>query len=209
MVYGLNPSACTRSTQWRLIASRATVYYLYMRSVFLLPLIVGLAVVVGGLLYLFGSAPFQQSSLPSDTNGATNQQGTQGKGSEAFTVLAKGQNAGGIDQRVNYRITDPDQFALLWEMIYTANGPSVPVVDFGKQEVLALFDGSHSTGGYAIGVTGIDDKDGRRVIMIERTEPGESCSTSNAVTSPFILVTVPTTELTFDHVDTVQTTECR
>lgn len=177
-----------------------------MRSVFLLPLIVGLAVVIGGLLYLFGSAPFQRSSLPSDT--PANQSGSQGKNSESFTVLAKGQNAGSIDQRVNYRITDPDQFTMLWEMIYTVNGPSVPVIDFENQEVLALFDGSHSTGGYAISVTGIDDKGGRRVIMIERTEPGENCSTTNAATNPFILVTVPSTELTFDHEDTVKTTEC-
>jgi hypothetical protein len=177
-----------------------------MRASLLLPFIVLTAVVVGGLFFLYGGPAFHQSSIPSSGQAPD---GTPAeKPNPDFTVLGQGQNANSIDQRVNYRITNADELTAIWELVYGTGGASVPIVDFGRQEVLALFDGSHSTGGYGIALTKIEDMDGTRMITITHTEPGERCITTTSITSPFVLVAVKKSSLPLSHTENTETTEC-
>ena len=123
-------------------------------------------------------------------------------------MLAQGQNAAGVNERVNYRIADAGQLNTLWQMVYTNDGPVVPDIDFSRKEVLALFDGSHSTGGYGIRLDGVHDKDGVRTINITHIEPGDSCVPAAGITSPFVIVEVPKTALPLSHDEVTQITEC-
>lgn len=173
-----------------------------MRRAALIPFIIIAAVVVGGLLYLYGGPAFHETyqaapSVPSVFSGA-----------QTLTVLSEGQNAAGVDQRVNYRVTNADQFAALWQMIYTDDGQQAPAVDFAKYEVLALFDGSHSTGGYGIRLASVKDADGARTVTVVHTEPGDSCVPPGGSTSPFVIVQVPLSSLPISRIEQTVTTQC-
>jgi len=185
-----------------------------MRKAAFLPVIIIGAVVVGGLLYLYGGPAFHPSALPTTVSVDTSSQPTQPSESQPIetkgdiSILAQGQNAVGIQQRVNYRITNADQLATLWNLIYSSDGPAVPSVDFSKKEVLAVFDGTHTTSGFGILVSGVHDADGVRTVSITHDEPGDSCVPGGGVTSPFMLVVVPKTSLPLSHDETTQVREC-
>jgi hypothetical protein len=172
-----------------------------MRSGAVIPILIILSIAIGGILYLYGGSAFHQTF-----SSATTYTGTPDGN---FTILAQGEKAAGIEDRVNYRITDESQFEILWYMIYTTSGPAVPNVDFSKKEVLAVFDGSHSTGGYGIRINSVQDVKGTRVISITHRVPGDSCSLSNTPSSPFMLVVVDKTPLSLDHEEAIETNHCQ
>jgi hypothetical protein len=127
-----------------------------------------------------------------------------------FTVLEQGDMAISITQRTNYRITNAGDLAALWSLIY-GNGSGVqpvPDIDFSKYEVLAVFDGSHSSNDYGISVEQIVDANAVRTVTIQHTSPGPSCHTSSQSTSPFELIQVPVTTFTLAHQDDMATTTC-
>jgi len=166
-----------------------------------LPFIIIAAVVVGGLLYLYGGPAFHQSYIQ---QGSTPTAPVVAPAS--LQVIAQGD--AGIGERVNYRITTADQMAELWQMIYTDSGQPVPNVDFSKYEVLALFDGSHTTGGFGIQLASIKDADGQRTVTINHLEPGDSCVPPGGVTSPFVMVRVVKTSLPINRVEQTITKQC-
>ncbi|MES2226110.1 MAG: protease complex subunit PrcB family protein [Patescibacteria group bacterium] len=156
------------------------------------------AIVIGGSLYLFGTPIFHQTTTTS----------TAGPSGIAFATLAAGTNAAGVDQRANYRITNAADLATLWQMVYSNNGPSIPAVDFDTQEVLAVFDGSHSTGGYGVRISDIEDTGSTRQIHITRTAPADGCPAPATLTSPFQIIAVKKSVFPLAHVDEMITTPC-
>ena len=175
-----------------------------MRRAAVLPFIILAAVVVGGLLYLYGGPAFHQTYTESGGTAGPTLPGEQSH----FTVLAQGADASGMDARVNYRIQSADQLVELWQMLYTDSGQPVPNVDFNTYEVLALFDGSHTTGGYGIELTSIVDSGGQRVVTITHIEPGDSCVPPGGVTSPFMIIQVPKSSLPITRIEKTQTNQC-
>lgn len=166
-----------------------------MRNVWIVSVIIVAAVVIGGLLYLYGGPAFSLSSLPQKTD-------------SGFTVIAEGPYAAGIGSRVNYRIRDAGQLEALWKMVYAENGPGVPQVDFSTQEVLAVFDDSHSTGGYGIAVTKVEDTGGKRTVHIAYSVPGERCPLPAGPSSPYQFIVVSKTTVPLAHVDTTDIRQC-
>lgn len=167
----------------------------------LLALIILASVAIGGLLYLYGGASFNPATYTSD-------KAKSGGSNAHFAILAEGQDTDGFDLQVNYRITDADQLAALWSMVYGDTGLGMPDVDFQKHEVLAVFDGSHSTGGYDIRVDDVEEVDGKRVLSITHIVPGESCAVTDSQTSPFVIIQVEKTSLALTHEDITETTVC-
>jgi len=127
----------------------------------------------------------------------------------AFSVLAEGQDSGSVTRRTNFRIQTEEEFEELWRMVYGSSGPARPPIDFNKREVLAVFDGTHSTGGYDVDVTDIKDDNGRRFIRIRRTSPGDECVVTHAITSPFEIVSVEKSNLSITKEEELVVTECR
>jgi hypothetical protein len=126
-----------------------------------------------------------------------------------FSVLAEGQDSGTITRRTNFRIQTEEDFIELWRMVYGTGGPARPPVDFSKREVLAVFDGTHSTGGYDVAVTDIKDENGRRVIYLRRTSPGDTCNVTPAITSPFKIISVSKSTLPITREEEEVVTQCR
>jgi hypothetical protein len=174
---------------------------MHMHRPLLLPFIVIAAVVIGGLLYLYGGAAFHPHDQPAPMP-------ILGSISNAGTVIAQGQYAQGFNERVNYHITSEEQWVQLWDMVYGANGPSLRPVDFSQSEVLAIFDGSHSTGGYRIHAGELVETESMRSIAITHVEPGLGCSAIAGETSPFILVEIPRSALPLTHTDEMREESC-
>lgn len=166
-------------------------------------IIIGVAIVaiaVGIVLYIYVPAQADQPAVSGPAPVAS--------GGVSFAVLKQGTNAPSSFTRTNYRLTSADQLAELWTMLYGTNAPAAPYVDFDKQEVVAVFDGTHSTGGYSIGVSAISDQGGTRTVSVTHSAPGTDCMVTESVTSPYELITMPKTTFAFRHEDADATSTC-
>lgn len=130
------------------------------------------------------------------------------EGAVSYEVLAEGNNAGSVSERKNYRIKSASEYEQLLALMYGTDSPVLRPVNFEKEEVLAAFDGSHASGGYDIRVEGVTDDGLVRTISIVHTEPGETCMTTGALSSPFVMVVVPKTTLTLSKNVRTETTSC-
>jgi hypothetical protein len=151
-------------------------------------------IVIGALLFFYGPQSFRVAL------GSMSPRVTP-------TLLKEGTNATGMSDRANYRITDNDELNQLWSYLDNTPG-SAPSVDFSKDEVLAIFDGTHTTGGYNIQVSSITDANGTRTVHVSRIAPGANCFTTDSITSPYEIIAVPKSTLNLTHIDTSVTQNC-
>lgn len=125
-----------------------------------------------------------------------------------FTVLEEGANANAIAEGKNFVIQSEEELSYLWSLIYGEDAPPMPSVDFATEEVLAVFAGQQVSGGYDISVKDIVQENGMRVVTILHEMPGEGCSVTEALTSPFELVRVPAGSESITHEDETVTVSC-
>lgn len=122
-----------------------------------------------------------------------------------FTKITEGVRSS-VQKRVNYIITSPDQLSELWKV--AGIGGSVPVVDFTKEDVLAVFSGPKPVSGFAIAVARVEDSK-KRMVTITLINPNEQCSVlRHATTTPYQIVAVPKTILPLFHEDETVTRSC-
>ena len=152
------------------------------------------AIAVGAWLYFGGSGT--PELLP------------QLQGPVEVKVIQKGQDSGTVTARKNFRIKSEAERQALWRMIYGTGGPVTGPIDFEREELLAVFDGTHSTGGYDVTVAAVEDGASTRTVTLLRTEPGDSCVTTDAITSPYVLVVLPKSALPLERVETTEVREC-
>lgn len=184
------------------MAPMAARYTFGMRNATTLPIIILAAVVVGGLLYLYGGPAFHKSYVNQSPTAAFTPQMQPG-----LTTLASG-DAPNVTGRVNYRITTDAQLAQLWQMLYTDSGQHVPNVDFNTYDVFALFDGSHSRGGYGIQLTSVNDSITQRTVTITHFIPSDSCPSSGGISSPFVIVEVSKSSLPINRIEQTAVNQC-
>ena len=175
-----------------------------MRDFLIIIGVSAVAIVVGVLLFFFGP-----KSLQSDIINALNSGRLGPAGATQFVVLTQGATAISVTDRTNYRITSQADLQALWPLIYgDKDAPQIPTIDFNKYEVLAIFDGTHSSFGYSIKVTSIADNAPTRTVTIEHLAPATSCAVQTGVSSPFEIIRVPKTTSNLAHQDTTGTSIC-
>lgn len=125
-------------------------------------------------------------------------------GSISFTELAQGEQSS-VSQRANYLITSQSELASLWNLI-KAPSSNIPIIDFTKNNVIAVFSGIEPYAGAAIAVSRIEDSSTKRIVEVSITKP--DCAAAQATTSPYQVVEVGKTPLTLTHVDQVRTITC-
>lgn len=125
-----------------------------------------------------GSPDAETGAVPQagpSTDFVTILEGTNGKADEASIAIA----------------SDEKAFAKLWRGV---NGFAVPVppVDFSSRVVVAAFMGMKNTGGYRYAVESAAWlADGRFSLTLAANGPAKGASVTMALTSPFIMVSVP------------------
>jgi hypothetical protein len=130
-----------------------------------------------------------------------------GGGTVSMIVLDEGMDSGAVTSRTNYRIKNQEELEALWNMVHGTGAPTT--VDFSKKEIIAVFDGTHVTGGYEVAITSVVEVEGTRTVSIVRTEPGENCVTTEAISSPFQIVVVDKSAVPYAHEEETVVRECQ
>lgn len=163
-----------------------------MRDTIIIGVACLIAIAVGAWLFLAGD----EGSLSAP------------EGPVVFMTVAEGEYSGSVTERTNYRIKSQDELFELWLMVYGTDSPPMPAVDFTKYEVLAIFDGTHSSGGYDVELAAIEDTALSRHVSIVRVVPDEECMTTTALSSPFLLAAAPKTALALSREETTKVASC-
>jgi hypothetical protein len=167
-------------------------YLAHMRYTLIVLGICVAAIALGAVLYAYGPSELREMPVPEGAEATA----LSAESSEevAFSMLAEGEYAPGVSERKNYAAYTQEDFARLWEMAYGEEAPALPSVDFNEEYVIGVFAGERPTGGHSISVARVVDENTIRTVHIRIEAPGEGCVTTQAITSPYELVTVPFSE---------------
>lgn len=103
-----------------------------------------------------------------------------------FTELERGQHAHGNDEHFEL-VTSTDRLAEVWRHI----GDAPPTVDFNHRSVIVLLMGQRNSGGHTVTVTSVEQRGGIFQVAVQFRVPGAGCMTTQALTSPYQVVSVP------------------
>jgi hypothetical protein len=117
-------------------------------------------------------------------------------------------------EKKNYVIENNQDWQSLWNKmdlkeLNEVAKPSAPEVDFSKNMVIAIFQGTKSTGGYSIEITKIiETKDALEIYITEKS-PGKNCIVTQAFTSPYQIIKIPKINKKVIFKPEQKTTDCR
>lgn len=174
-----------------------------MRDLYFVLIAAFVAVCIGLGLYFF---------LPSEkvSENETPQQHTEQVSAAervAFRVIAK-ESFSSASERKNYIARSEEAFRIIWELAYDGETDTMPEINFEEEQVIGIFDGEHGTGGYDVDVIEVRDTADMRTVRIVRIEPGEGCMTTQAITSPFVIIVLPASSKAPGKEETIRATEC-
>jgi hypothetical protein len=97
----------------------------------------------------------------------------------------------GIHARVEYKITDQEDWVTFWIGFSndTFPSPDVPPVNFTTDIIIAVFQGTRSTGGYSTTIRRIALTDTKYVVYVDEKHPGPGGLTM-AEEHPFHIVKI-------------------
>ena len=117
--------------------------------------------------------------------------GAEEKASEVieFQTVASGGYCG-HSERKNYVITDENKWKSLLSEVYKTGSskPTLMQIDFNKEMVIAVFQGTNSSGGFGIKATKIVEKDQSIEVFIEEIKPKSGQIVTMALTQPYHIV---------------------
>ncbi len=168
------------------------------------------AIGVGVLFYVYGPAEIREmpSTTPTENQGQANASGAVAE-DVTVTVIDAGTNAGAASERKNIAAYDKDGLARLWSMAHATDGTPLPTVDFSKSYVIGVFAGTKPSGGYSIEVSRVSDSGDTRTVAITLMKPGSDCITSQAITSPYQIVSVPLSNASLSRTENTVETSCQ
>lgn len=109
-------------------------------------------------------------------------------------------------------LRDEEAYAAFWERLHADRDsvPERPGVDFDEEVVVAIVLGQRSTGGYSVEIDEVLTSAAGGTIQVRFTEavPGEDCFVTQALTSPYVLVTVKAQDEDFTFEGAEETRSC-
>lgn len=110
--------------------------------------------------------------------------------------LASGQQAtlgAEVGAQADYRVvTSQDALLTLWNRAHGAqlSPPRLPELDFRRESVIAVFLGQRPSGGYGVSVRDLRLEGGDVILLLEERQPGPGDITTQALTSPWLMLRV-------------------
>ena len=114
----------------------------------------------------------------------------------SFQTVAIGTRSAVRDSLQTVARTQSD-WSALWQR-HTSNEsspPALPVLDFSKEIVVAVFLGEKPTGGHGIEITRVFRTDHSLVVWYHEKSPPSRALTTQALTQPFHIVRIPDTNV--------------
>lgn len=106
----------------------------------------------------------------------------------SLRTLDKGTQSN-IDDRLTATARSDAEWSALWKK-HNYDKPA-PQVDFAKEMVVAVFMGSRPSAGFAVEITGADDRDGKLVVRYRESAPGSGAVTAQVLTAPYHIAAIP------------------
>ncbi len=118
-------------------------------------------------------------------------------GEMAFSTLAKGYYAPGIEEKVEAVFYDADAFSSFFKKIHVGETPTpeTPAVDFEKSMVIAVSPGRKMSGGYDVEIVEIIEAEGKFVVKVLYTEPDPGAMVTMAITQPHHVISTSKSDL--------------
>jgi len=106
-----------------------------------------------------------------------------------FETISK-RGYSGHDDRKDYVIKDNTAWNNLWDVVHSRMSPKpdFPNINFNDEMIIAVFQGSHSTGGYSIEITKIIKKENSVEVFVKETTPSPGSMVTQAITQPYHIV---------------------
>jgi hypothetical protein len=106
--------------------------------------------------------------------------------------LARGTQAATGERTEFHLATSQERFIRLWNLAYgrQLNVPPAPSIDFRRDTVVGFFLGQRPTGGYSVAVRDVTLEGGEVYVDVRITEPRPGDITTQALTSPWVLVRI-------------------
>jgi hypothetical protein len=178
-----------------------------MRDLLIIVGMCAMAVLIGAWLYLYGPTGVPGQVPSPSTQQASADTVVAAPEKVAFTVLAHGSRAPGVETRKNYAVFSSEDFATIWKK--TGSTAKMPTVDFTKYYVISMFAGGKPRSGFGISVSDIVDHEGTRMVAAQIEAPGAGCVTTASGSSPYQIIRVPISDKSLDHTDTQSTVDCK
>lgn len=125
--------------------------------------------------------------------GCVSQKGADGSpgmpGGQNFVILKEAQQ-GGREQESHVVIRSQDEL----DKLFTELGQNRMTVDFTKYNVVAVFMGQKSTGGYKITIENVSVEDDTAHVLTKTTVPEPGAMVTMALTQPYSIASIPKTE---------------
>jgi hypothetical protein len=109
----------------------------------------------------------------------------------SFKTIAKGVRSG-IREPVQIAIRSQSEWQKLWRQhtsTSTASAP-LPVVDFDKEIVAAVFLGERPTGGYTVEISAAEVAGSLLTVFVKETSPNPGAIVTQGFTQPFHIVRI-------------------
>ncbi|MEO8513309.1 MAG: protease complex subunit PrcB family protein [Ignavibacteria bacterium] len=99
-----------------------------------------------------------------------------------------------IDDKRELLINDNEKYQSLMGEVYKNldQMPRIPVIDFTKYSIIAVFTGPKNSGGYLVSIDSVSEGFDISVNVTD-TAPGKDCIITQGITKPFSIVKIPRT----------------
>ena len=86
-----------------------------------------------------------------------------------------------------------DQWMEVWRKMHRLrlSTPELPLIDFKKEMVIAVFMGERKTGGYEIEIIRVTQKESKIFVEVEEKEPPSDSVQTMVLTQPYHLIVIP------------------
>lgn len=124
-------------------------------------------------------------------DGAPGQPGKSAIVSSSDYEILKQDAYGGREEKSNEVINSQQKLESLCKEL---NITDIPKVDFKKRNVVALFMGQKSSGGFSIGIKDVVVKNEIATVLVNETKPQGGENVTMALTAPYCIAAIPKTE---------------
>ncbi len=102
----------------------------------------------------------------------------------------------GVEVKREAVINNNEDYQKLMSEVYNNldQMPRIPVVDFTKYTLIAVFIGPRNTGGYMVNIDSINDGNKSVSVSVVEETPGKNCNTMQVITRPYTIVKIPKTD---------------
>ena len=176
-----------------------------MRSTLIILLMCVLALTAGAYLLMTPGIPAETATMPIPD---VSEPVTDTVKNVPFVVIDSGTNASGVTTRKNVAAHDAESFARLWKMVHANDSVAMPTINFDTTYVIGVFAGQKQSGGYGIRVTGVEERGDTRTVNSMITGPGTGCVATQALTSPYQIITLSESGAAHRSIDEVALTPC-